>query len=102
MSSNYQEIYEIINDIPEGFVATYGQIASLLKRPYGARQVGYALAALNDDNDVPWYRVVNARGEISQRSKAGYEDFQRILLEDEGVEFNQDGRIDLAKFLWVR
>ena len=102
MSSNYQEIYEIINDIPEGHIATYGQIARLLKRPHGARQVGYALAALNDDNDVPWHRVVNARGEISQRSKAGYEDFQRILLEDEGVEFNQDGRIELAKFLWVR
>jgi methylated-DNA-protein-cysteine methyltransferase-like protein len=102
MSSNYQEIYEIINDIPEGFVATYGQIARLLKRPHGARQVGYALAALRDDNDVPWHRVVNARGEISQRRKAGYEDFQRVLLEYEGIDFNQDGRIDLARFLWAR
>jgi methylated-DNA-protein-cysteine methyltransferase-like protein len=102
MSSNYQEIYAIINDIPEGHVATYGQIARLLKRPHGARQVGYALAALRDDNDVPWHRVVNARGEISQRRKAGYEDFQRVLLEYEGIDFNQDGRIDLARFLWAR
>lgn len=87
--------------IPEGRVATYGQIAHLLKRPHGARQVGYALAALRDDNQVPWHRVVNARGEISSRVKAGREDFQRILLEDEGIIFNQDGRIDLARFLWA-
>jgi len=102
MSSNYEEIYEKVCDIPEGHVATYGQIARLLKRPYGARQVGYALAALSDDKKVPWHRVVNARGEISSRSKAGYEDFQRILLEVEGIEFNQDGRIDLVRFLWAK
>ncbi len=101
MSSNYDEIYAMIRGIPEGRVATYGQIARLLKRPNGARQVGYALAALNDDHDVPWHRVVNARGEISSRSKAGYDDFQRILLEDEGIEFNRDGQLDLARFLWV-
>ncbi len=102
MPSNYEEVYEMICDIPEGCVATYGQIARLLKRPHGARQVGYALAALKDDNEVPWYRVVNVRGEISSRTKAGYEDYQRILLEDEGVEFNREGRIDLARFLWTR
>ena len=92
----------MICDIPEGYVATYGQIARLLKRPHGARQVGYALAALKDDKEVPWYRVVNARGEISSRTKAGYEDYQRILLEDEGVVFNPEGQIDLARFLWTR
>lgn len=92
----------MICDIPEGCVATYGQIARLLKRPHGARQVGYALAALKDDNEVPWYRVVNARGEISSRTKTGYEDYQRILLEDEGVVFNREGQIDLARFLWAR
>lgn len=102
MSSNYQVIYEMISRVPEGRVATYGQIARLVKRPYGARQVGYALAALNDNGDVPWHRVVNARGEISSRTKAGYEDFQRILLEDEGIVFNQAGQIDLAQFLWSK
>lgn len=87
--------------VPEGHVATYGQIARLLKWPHGARQVGYALAALRDGQKVPWHRVVNARGEISSRAKAGYEDFQRILLEDEGIAFDKDGRIDLARFLWA-
>ena len=99
MSSNYQEIYAIIKAIPEGHVATYGQIARLLKRPHGARQVGYALATVSDDNDVHWNRVVNARGEISRRRKAGYEEFQRVLPENEGIDFNH-GRIDLARFLW--
>lgn len=102
MSSNYAEIYELVRKIPEGNVATYGQIARILRRPYGARQVGYALAALSDDQQVPWHRVVNARGEISSRTKAGYDDFQRILLEEEGVEFNQEGQIDLTRFLWVQ
>lgn len=102
MSSNYEEIYEMICGIPEGHVATYGQIARLLNRPHGARQVGFALAALSDDQEVPWHRVVNARGEISSRAKAGYEDFQRILLEDEGIAFSQDGQIDLARFLWAK
>lgn len=85
MSSNYQEIYAIINDIPEGHVATYGQIARLLKRPHGARQVGYALAALRDDNDVPWHRVVNARGEISQRSKAATKIFSVFYTRMKGL-----------------
>jgi len=100
MPGSYDEIYEMVSRIPVGRVATYGQIARLVNKPHGARQVGYALAALRDNNMVPWHRVVNARGEISARAKAGCEDFQRILLEDEGVEFTLDGRIDLARFTW--
>ena len=100
MASSYDAIYEMVCRIPEGHVATYGQIARLIDKPNGARQVGYALAALRDNETVPWHRVVNARGEISARAKAGYEDFQRILLEDEGIEFNLDGRINLDKFVW--
>lgn len=91
----------MVRRVPEGHVATYGQIARLLKQPNGARQVGYALAALRGGKQVPWHRVVNAQGEISSRAKAGREDFQRILLEDEGIVFNQHGRIDLTRFLWA-
>ncbi|MBL4671048.1 MAG: MGMT family protein, partial [Arenicella sp.] len=63
-------------------------------------QVGYALAALPEEHEIPWHRVVNIKGEISSRSKAGYEDYQRILLEDEGIEFSPAGRIYLKQFLW--
>jgi|TARA_B110000285_G_C14678010_1_gene403395 methylated-DNA-protein-cysteine methyltransferase-like protein len=96
----YQIIYAMVHTIPEGFVATYGQIARLSGRPRHARQVGYALAALSEDHEVPWHRVVNGKGEISTRTKFPYPDYQRILLEEEGVEFNQHGRIYLKKFLW--
>ena len=100
MTGTYDEIYAVVCRIPEGRVATYGQIARLSKRPRGARQVGYALAALDDSRQVPWHRVVNAKGGISPRVKGGYDDYQRILLESEGVTFDESGCIDLSKYLW--
>ena len=98
--SYYKEIYAIVSEIPLGKVATYGMIASLSSRPKAARQVGYALASLPSERGVPWQRVVNSRGEISARTKPGYEDYQRILLEEEGIEFGLHGRIDLSLYLW--
>jgi methylated-DNA-protein-cysteine methyltransferase-like protein len=98
--SLYQQIYQIVCLVPEGKVASYGQIARLIGRPRNARQVGYALAALPEEHQVPWHRVVNIKGQISSRAKDGYEDYQRILLEEEGIEFNPEGRIYLQQFLW--
>lgn len=100
MSELYDQIYEMVCHIPAGKVATYGQIAQMVNRPRIARQVGYALAALPHGSDVPWHRIVNAKGEISSRSKAGYEDYQRILLEQEGIELTRAGKIDLKRFLF--
>ena len=99
MLASYQKIYVIVKEIPYGYVATYGQIARLAGITRHARQVGYALSALND-NDIPWHRVINAKGEISGRSNPDYENLQRILLEEEGITFGKDGRIPLAKHLW--
>lgn len=95
-----EHIYELVRRIPKGQVATYGQIARLLGYPRHARQVGYALSSLDDDQSVPWHRVINSRGEISERSKPGYKEYQRILLEDEGITFDHHGRISLARFQW--
>lgn len=96
-----ERIYEVVKRIPEGRVATYGQVAKLAGMPNGARQVGYALAALAASRQVPWQRVVNARGEISRRADpAGHEDLQRRLLEAEGIDFDTDGRIALERFRW--
>lgn len=83
-------------------MATYGQIAELAGFPRHARQVGYALAALREQEnpDVPWHRVINARGEISSRFDDGSEEYQRILLEEEGVVFDDGGRVSLARFQW--
>lgn len=99
MPSGYEKIYSVVKKIPYGCVATYGQIASLAGIPKHARQVGYALNALND-NQVPWHRVINAKGEISRRSNPDYENLQRILLEEEGITFGKDGKISLARYRW--
>jgi len=92
-------IYAVVRRVPRGKVATYGQIAALAGMPRHARQVGYALHALPPGSDVPWHRVVNARGEVSPRSAPGWEDVQRDLLEQEGVELPR-GRVDLARHAW--
>lgn len=107
MSSDaYPRIYSVVRQIPRGRVATYGQVARLAGLPRQARMVGYALHALKDGRSagrrVPWQRVVNARGEISARAWPGAEDVQRTALEDEGVEFDRRGRIDLATWQWRR
>jgi methylated-DNA-protein-cysteine methyltransferase-like protein len=86
--------------VPKGRVATYGQIARLAGVPGQPRQVGYALAALPDGMDIPWHRVINARGEVSPRSEAEFEAIQRALLRAEGVVFDPTGRVDLDRFGW--
>ena len=98
-ASSYARIYAVVRRIPKGRVATYGQIAELAGLPRQARQVGYALAALADTR-VPWHRVLNARGEISPRSDPGPARLQRVLLEREGVGFDANDRVALARHLW--
>jgi methylated-DNA-protein-cysteine methyltransferase-like protein len=100
VSSSYERIYAVVQRIPRGRVTTYGEVARLAGLPGHARQVGYALHSLADERDVPWQRVVNARGELSPRSIPGSEQVQRDLLEDEGIEFSIRGRIDLARYGW--
>ncbi|MDP9120597.1 MAG: MGMT family protein [Acidobacteriota bacterium] len=99
-SPAYQRIYAIVRLIPAGRVATYGQVASLAGLPRQARQVGYALHALAEGSDVPWQRVVNARGTVSPRADSGWEGYQRFLLEEEGVSFSGGGQIDLDRWRW--
>ncbi|UCD24315.1 MAG: MGMT family protein [Gemmatimonadota bacterium] len=98
--SSYDRIYTVVCRIPRGRVATYGQIAALAGMPGHARQVGYALHNLPDDCNVPWHRVINARGEVSRRAEPGYEFIQRDMLESEGVVFDEDGRVDMARYRW--
>ncbi len=95
--NTFEKIYEIINTIPAGKVATYGQIAALAGFPRNARVVGYALHGLSDMT-VPWHRVVAKGGVLNMRCCTdGAINIQRILLEGEGVSFTPDGRVDLEK-----
>ena len=99
---SYERIYAVVRRIPKGRVATYGQVAALAGLPGHARQVGYALHNLPDNSNVPWHRVINAKGEVSRRSEPGYDFIQRDLLVGEGVTFDQAGRVALARFRWRR
>jgi len=93
-------IYAVVKRIPRGRVATYGQVATLAGLDGHARQVGYALHDLPPQSNVPWHRVINARGEISPRSAGDSHELQRMLLEAEGVDFSLDGRVELKKYRW--
>jgi methylated-DNA-protein-cysteine methyltransferase-like protein len=99
-SNSYQRIYAVVRRIPEGRVATYGQVASLAGLAGHARQVGYALHALPEGTAIPWHRVVNAGGGISLRSMPGSELVQRGLLEREGIRLDPRGRVPLARVGW--
>lgn len=100
--SSYDRIYETVRKIPVGKVATYGQIADLTQLYGKARLVGYALYRVDRDaEDIPWHRVVNAKGEISysfQRQGGDY--LQKALLEAEGIKFDNKGKIDLSQYQW--
>ena len=99
--SSYDDFYTIARKVPAGRVTTYGAVAAEAGLPGRARQVGYAMAALPDDHDVPWHRVINARGEVSPRAGGtAFEKIQRNLLEAEGIVFNARGRVDLDRFGW--
>jgi len=91
----------MVGQIPPGRVATYGQIA-IYVHGCGARQVGYALSALPRGSTVPWHRVINRDGEISERSMGGGAARQRLALEAEGVLLDHRGRIDFDRYGWAR
>jgi len=100
----YEQVWNLVKQIPKGKVAAYGQIALMLPPPngveieaykaFGPRWVGGAMAACPDD--VPWQRVINAQGKISERSGA---EKQRQILEEEGIVFVKD-KVDMKKYGW--
>jgi len=94
-----ERIWATICDIPEGSVASYGQIAEISGIPRGARQVGYALRHLPRGSSVPWYRVIQASGKIAFKSgsDAFNEQSKRLMREDVAI---LNGRIDMKKYRW--
>lgn len=104
-----QQVYAIVATIPAGKVMTYGQIALLIPPPpeiapelyvrLSPRWVGSAMAHAPDN--VPWQRVINSQGKVSERPGLGPV-AQRQLLEREGVVFDDRGRVNLAKYQWKR
>ena len=94
----FEKIYEVVKTIPKGRVATYGQVAFLAGNPRWARVVGYALHNNPSPETIPCHRVVNREGKVAEAFVFGGGGAQRTLLENEGIKFEADGRVDLKKY----
>lgn len=97
--NSFERIYEVVQKIPKGRVATYGQVAALAGNRRWARVVGYALHSNPDPDKIPCYRVVNKEGFVSSAFAFGGSNRQVELLEAEGVQFI-DGHVDMEKYQW--
>ena len=96
----FERIYDVVCDIPQGYVATYGQIAAYAGNPRWARVVGYALHVNPDPDNIPCYRVVNREGRVSKAFAFGGENMQIMMLRADGIEVSDDGIVDLDKYIW--
>lgn len=96
----YDRVYALIGQIPAGHVTTYGHIARL-EGHCTARMVGYALATTPDGIDIPWQRVLNGAGKVSERRGGGGTAGQKAMLQAEGVLFNASNRLDLSRYGWA-
>jgi methylated-DNA-protein-cysteine methyltransferase-like protein len=116
MTTVYDEIYRIVQSIPKGRVLTYGLVSHMIGGRMSAQGVGWALKALGsakrsakgqspavyNSDTVPWQRVVNASGGTSTHKIADLPPgLQQHLLEKEGIVFNDEGKMDLSKYLWT-
>lgn len=94
----YARIFDTVWQVPRGRVATYGQVAAYSGIPRAARLVGWALRTSTPPG-CPWWRIINAQGRISLTGLPGEE--QRRLLQQEGIPFSKDGKVDLKRYLWL-
>ncbi len=96
----FGKVYEAVKRIPEGKVATYGQIAAMCGNPSCSRIVGCALHVNPEPGVVPCHRVVNREGRLAPAFAFGGSGAQRALLEKEGVAVREDDTVDLSIYLW--
>lgn len=102
MNPFFEQVYNTVEQIPVGKVASYGQIARLLGRPRAAREVGWAMRCCPEESHgqkLPWQRVVKADGSITG---GVFADIRKAILEAEGVTFLPDGRVDMESCGWLR
>jgi len=98
-TGSFRRVWNVVEAIPEGCVASYGQVAELAGLNGGARRVGGALAKAPDRGSLPWHRIIKADGKIALPAGSAGRQEQIRRLEHEGVAVI-DGRIDMKKFQW--
>ena len=90
---------KIMKNIPSSKVVTYGQVATYAGNNRGARQIVRLLNSSCEKEQLPWHRVINSKGKISLNPGDGYE-LQKMLLVNEGIQFDENDRVDLSRFGW--
>ena len=100
MKSFNEEVWELVEIIPRGCVASYGQLATMLGHPRRGRQVGHALHKTPDDRVLPWHRVINSQGRISFNANSEQYLLQKAMLEAERVRFKENDQIDMRVYGW--
>ena len=95
------KVIKIVNSIPYGKVVSYGQVALYCGAPRAAREVGWALNRLENTIEVPWWRVINNKGQITIKGSEYSADFQRKLLRSEKIEVSEDFLVDMEKYRWI-
>ena len=91
-------VIQMVRMIPQGKVASYGQIAAMADSPRAALQVGYVLHFAGDDGITPWWRVINSKGFISTKCEEHNKNVQKELLERDGVVVSKDLKVDMARY----
>ncbi len=96
-----EAVRRLVSMIPPGQVASYGQIAAYIGHPRNARVVGWVLHDLPANSNVPWHRVVNKVGRITTTCLTHPANLQRLMLEEEGIEVDDQDCIDMARYRWL-
>jgi methylated-DNA-protein-cysteine methyltransferase-like protein len=100
MDPKYRErVFKLVRRIPTGRVMTYGQVAAILGEGYTPRTVGFVMHSA--EGDLPWHRVINAQGACSTGGLLLPSNKQQLMLEREGITFDERGRCELGRFVWM-
>ncbi len=97
----FERVYEIVSQIPEGKVTSYGAIAKVLGTARSARMVGWAMNASHNREDVPAHRVVNRKGLLSGKHHFEGTNLMQQLLENEGIQVVDNQIVDFEKVFWL-
>lgn len=93
-------VLAVVARIPEGHLASYGQVALLAGFPQRPRQVGMVLSGLPEGTELPWHRVVNTRGYVPSRGRWWGAMEQIGRLREEGIDVDDQGNLDLEAHRW--